>query len=456
MSAWLNKIKGNISGRSPEGLLVASFALTIVLGGLLLWLPLSHNGPLGFLQALFTSSSAVCVTGLAVVDTGTKFTVFGQLVILLLIQAGGLGVMSFAALAYQLLRRRMTLRAQAALSSAMLQQDVGNAFAGLFGRIVRFVLLAELIGFVLLFLALWPGHGPGHAAYSALFHSVSAFCNAGFSLYPDSLIRLRDNPLLAATIMALIILGGIGHPVAVDLWQRLTALVHGNDARGARLTLNSRVALVSTGLLLLAGFVLLLIFGMTPAEASWGERINAALFQSVTSRTAGFNTVDMARLAPSSLFVLVMLMFIGGSPASCAGGIKTTTFSLWLAKLWSSLRGQQRTQLFGRYIPDEISRRVSMIIGLSLLWNVLGILLLLETETATAGVGMHDVVFEQISAFGTVGLSSGLTPQLSIFGMIWIMASMFVGRLGPLTLAMWMLTRRAPQIRYPEGRIMIG
>lgn len=456
MRQVLQKVQDKLSGRSPEGLLVGSFAAAILLGGFLLWLPIAHRGSLEFLQALFTATSAVCVTGLAVVDTGTKFTMFGQIIILLLIQAGGLGVMSFAALAYQMLRRRMSLRAQAAISAAMLQQDVGNAFAGLFGRILRFVFIAELIGFIFLFLGMWPSQGPGKAAYSALFHSVSAFCNAGFSIYSDSLMGLRDNPLVAATIMTLIILGGIGHPVAVDVWQRFSSLLRRQGHEHKRLTLNSRVALVTTAALLLAGFVLLLLFGLTPGETSWGERMNGALFQSVTSRTAGFNTVDMARLAPSSLFVLVMLMFIGGSPASCAGGIKTTTFALWLAKLWGSLRGQQKTQIFGRFIPAEISRRVSMIIGLSVVWNLVGILLLLETETGQFGIGMHDVVFEQISAFGTVGLSSGLTPHLSVVGMIWIIASMFIGRLGPLTLAMWMVTRRAPQIRYPEGRIMIG
>jgi len=242
----------------------------------------------------------------------------------------------------------------------------------------------------------------------------------------------------------------------VDVWRKL-AVARGRQASGpSRLELSSTVALAMSGALIVGGLLLLLVFGLTPAEKPWTTRVSNALFQSVTSRTAGFNTVDIGALPLASLMVIVLLMFVGGSPASCAGGIKTTTFALWLAKLWSLLRGGKSPRLFGRHIPGETARRASMIIGLSVLWNLVGLVLLLATESGSPGVGMHDVLFELISAFGTVGLSTGLTPKLSAIGKLWIIATMFVGRLGPLTLAVWAFSRKAPGVRYPEGRIMIG
>lgn len=456
MRERLAAVREAVATRSPETLLIGGFASLIAIGTPLLCLPWAHNGEVGLLDALFTATSAVCVTGLIVVDTGTDYTVFGQIVILLLIQAGGIGVMSFAALAFQLLGRRLSLRAQAALSSSMLQREAASEFKGVFRRILRFVLIAESAGALLLFVGMLPDKGPAHAAYSAVFHSVSAFCNAGFSLYSDSLTGLRSNPVVITTVMLLIVLGGIGHPVAVDIWQRLWPRKRNKTARLRRLSLSSSVALWTSAVLIIAGFVLLLIFGLTPAEQSWPDRVLGAIFQSVTARTAGFNTVDIGGMSLAPLFLLVMLMFIGGSPGSCAGGIKTTTFALWLAKLRSRLRGDKSPRLFGRHIPGEITRRISMIIGLAVLWNLMGLVLLLATEGPTSGAGMHDVVFEQVSAFGTVGLSTGLTPSLSVGGRLWIIATMFVGRLGPLTLAMWVFTQQAPGVRYPEGRIMIG
>ncbi|MFO8071760.1 MAG: potassium transporter TrkG [Polyangia bacterium] len=452
----LARVRDAMASRSPEGLLVASFGGLIGLGTLLLNLPCSHRGSVGFLDALFTATSAVCVTGLIVVDTGTDYTVFGQIVILLLIQAGGIGVMSFAGLAFYLLGRRLSLRAQAALSGSMLQREVASEFRGIFERILRFVLIAEFAGALLLFAGMASSKGVGHAAYSAVFHAISAFCNAGFSLYSDSFTALRGNPLVVITVMLLIVLGGIGHPVMVDIWQRLLPSKKDEKHPNRKITLSSKVALWTSGLLILAGFAALVVSGLTPAESSWSERVFGALFQSVTARTAGFNTVDIGRLPLAAVFLLVMLMFIGGSPGSCAGGIKTTTFAVWLAKLRGRLAGDKSPRLFDRHIPGEITRRVSMIMGLAVIWNMVGVLLLLATEGGSAGVGMHDVVFEQVSAFGTVGLSTGLTPKLSVIGQLWIIATMFVGRLGPLTLALWMFTRKAPGVRYPEGRIMIG
>lgn len=452
----VNRFRDVAAGQSPEGLLVAGFGALIFLGAGLLLLPWAHHGQIGPLEALFTATSAVCVTGLIVVDTGGDFTVFGQLVILAMIQAGGIGVMSFAAVAYQLLRRRLNLRAQAALANAMLQREAAAEFRDIFRRILHFVLLAESLGALLLFVGMLPAKRAADAAYSAVFHAVSAFCNAGFSLYSDSLIGFRGNAVVMTTVMALIIMGGIGHPVAIDAWQRIRPRRGSNATSLRKLTLSSRVAIWTSGVLIAAGFALLLASGLTTNETTWTDRVVGALFQSITARTAGFNTVEIGDLGLAPQFLLVILMFIGGSPGSCAGGIKTTTFALWIAKLTSRLRGAKGPRLFGRYIPGEITRRVSTIIGLSMAWNLVGVLLLLATEGTRPEVGMQDVVFEQISAFGTVGLSTGLTPELSVVGRLWIIVTMFVGRLGPLTLALSMFTRRQARIQYPEGRIMIG
>jgi len=458
MTLRLSRLRERLAPRSPESMLVGSFAGLIGIGTVLLWLPLSHNGSVRLLDALFTATSAVCVTGLIVVDTGTDFTLFGQVVILLLIQTGGLGVMTFAALAFQVLGRRLSLRAQAALSDTLTQKDMASEFRQLFWRILRLVLVVEAAGALLLFLGMLHHHTVGRAAFSSIFHSISAFCNAGFSVYSDSLVGIRTNPLVVGTIMILIVLGGIGHPVMIDLWRsyRLRRRA-GGPASVAGLELHTKVVLWTSAALILAGAVLLLVLGPTPEEQSWPDRISGALFQSVTARTAGFNTVDIGGLPFASLFLLTLLMFVGGSPGSCAGGIKTTTFALWVARLWSWLRGRKSTRMFGWHIPGELSRRASLIIGLAVVWNLAGVLLLLATQTGTSGsAGFHDVLFEQISAFGTVGLSTGLTPKLSVIGRLWIILTMFVGRLGPITLVMWFIPRRSPGVRYPEGRVMIG
>ena len=437
-------------------MIAAGFAGLIAVGSVLLSLPAAHREPLGYLDALFTATSAVCVTGLVVVDTGTRYTLFGQLVILVLIQVGGVGVMAFAAIALRVVGRRLSLRTQAALSGNLLQRDAAGELGGLFTRILRFVALTEGAGALLLFVGMVGASGPGHAAYSAVFHAVSAFCNAGFSLYADSLAGLRANPLVMGGVMALIVLGGIGHPVAVDLWRTLTRLRGPRTAVRGRLELGSTVALRTSGALILGGLVLLLLLGLTPEESTWGARLSGALFQSVTARTAGFNSVNIGSLPAGSLLVLAGLMFIGGSPGSCAGGIKTTTFRLWLARVGSLLGHGKGPRLSGRYIPGEISRRASIIIGLSVLWNLAGLLVLLGTEGRTPGVGLEDVLVEQVSAFGTVGLSTGLTPALTTAGRLWIIATMFVGRLGPLTLGVLAFEPRRQTVRHPEGRIMVG
>ncbi|MDD3580217.1 MAG: potassium transporter TrkG [Desulfobacca sp.] len=457
-----NSLKKKLFGllKSPQMLLVGGFAGVILLGSLLLSLPWAHqSGPLRYLDALFTSTSAVCVTGLIVVDTGTAYTLFGQIVILMLIQTGGLGVMTFAALIFQMLGRRLSLQSQAVLHDSFFQRDLGSDFKRIFGHILLTTITIEALGALLIFLALWGRtEDLGGSFYSSIFHSVSAFCNAGFSIYKNSLIEVRDSELVIITIMLLIITGGLGYGVLLELWRscRYGLGWGARQGSGHLLSVHARVVLWTSSVLIVAGTLGLLVLGLTAEVHSWSEKILDALFQSVTARTAGFNTIQIGWLPFGSLFLIAMLMFIGGSPGSCAGGIKTTSFAIWLAEFRARLRGEAEVRILDRRLPWEILWRNTLLIRLAVVWNLMGILILLATEGLQPGVGMQEVVFEQISAFGTVGLSTGLTEKLSDFGRLWIIATMFVGRVGPLTLAIWILPEKHVPVRYPVGKVMIG
>jgi trk system potassium uptake protein TrkH len=442
------------AARTPQALLAYAFAGMILVGSGLLLLPWCHHGYLAPLDALFTATSAVCVTGLVVVDTGTAFTPAGQVVILLLIQAGGLGVMTFAALAYRLLGRRISLRAHTALQDALVQEDLGMEFRFLFRAVLRLVLLIELVGAVVLFVGLLPTADVLPAAGSAVFHAVSAFCNAGFSLRSDSLMGLGGRGLVIVPVMALIVLGGLGHPVLLEIGRALRRpFRRAGERRLKPFTLHAKLVLGMTLILIVGGALLLWATGLPANRGSFGGSAGDAMFQSVTARTAGFNSVDMGALPSASILVLCLLMFVGGSPCSCAGGIKTTTVAVWSAHMWAWLRGRTEPTLLGREIPGEILRRAGALIGLACLWNLVGVLVLAHAEQADR---LGDVLFEQISAFGTVGLSTGITSGLTAVSKIWIVLTMFVGRLGPLTLVLCVFDQQAPNVRCPEGRVMIG
>ena len=442
---------------SPQSGLVGGFAAVIFLGALLLCLPWSQHGRVGFLDALFTSTSAVCVTGLTVVDTGTEFTFFGQVVIVLLIQTGGIGIMAFAGLAFQLLGRRMSLQSQAVLQDTFFQRDVAGEFHRTFRVILMLTFAIEAAGALLIWLFLLPRMEAGPALFSAVFHSVSAFCNAGFSIRADNLIGLRDSPGILVVIMLLIILGGLGYTVLNELWSFIGS--RRSRRVGVRkpnvFSMHGRLVLWVTSFLLAGGALGILIFGLTPNEVTWREKILNAAFQSVTARTAGFNSVDIGKMPETSLFILIVLMFVGGSPGSCAGGIKTTTTAIWGARIRAALRGERDVHLLSRRVPWQQVGRADLLVALAICWNLAGILLLLGTE-ARLPESHLGLVFEQISAFGTVGLSTGLTPSLSWVGKVWIIATMFVGRLGPLTVAMWMVPTTKADVRYPKGTVMIG
>jgi trk system potassium uptake protein TrkH len=439
--------------RTAHGALVSGFAALILAGALLLWLPCSHQaGRVGFVDALFTATSAVCVTGLIVVETGSAWTTFGQVVILVLIQAGGLGVMTVATIAFRIFRRRLSLTSQAAVQDSLLQRNSATEFRKLFRQILKITVAVEMAGAILIFVSIRDDLPTGAAIGSACFHSVSAFCNAGFSLNPDSLVGWRDSPLLLLTIMTLIVVGGLGHVAISEIAGRCR---RGRAPRPS-LSFHTRLVLFVSCALILVGWVGLGLLERPAGDLSTRDLVTGGLFQSVSARTAGFNTWDIGALTPAALALLVFLMFVGGSPGSCAGGVKTTTLTIWLASLWSRLRGRKTVRLLDRRVPRVLVERAGLLIGLAVMWNFFGFLLLLVTEYGGGGPGPGEVLFEQVSAFGTVGLSTGLTPGLTLGGKLWIVLTMFVGRLGPLTLATFGTRNGAPRVKYPEARILIG
>lgn len=434
-------------------LLVGWFSGLILIGSLLLWLPWAHHGHVGMLDALFTSTSAVCVTGLIVVDTGSEFTPFGQVILLMLIQLGGLGVMTFASIALQIIGKRLPLASQAALEDSIFQRDAATEFGRIFNRIFRLVLALEGLGALVLF-ALFAREEPLlHAAWLAIFHSISAFCNAGFSLHATSLERYHDAPAVLTVIMLLIIFGGLGHTVLRELYDRCwTRRRTTAEHYAGPISIQTRLVLWVSGILIVVGMVGFLLMGLTPSGT--GGWFAGALFQSVSARTAGFNSIPLDHMPHGGLMLLTLLMFIGGSPGSCAGGVKTTTFAIWLSCVRSGLSDREGVVLFGRSISATITRRAVLLIGVGILWCFCGTLFLAAQEGHRHSLA--ELLFEQVSAFGTVGLSTGITASLGPWARLWIILTMFVGRLGPLTVALWMVPRSRAAVGYPEGRIMIG
>jgi len=443
-----------------ELVLIIGFLVLIAGGTVLLLLPAATpaDQPISFVDALFTSTSAVCVTGLAVRDTGTAFTTFGQTVILALIQLGGLGIMTVSAFFLVILRKRLTRRDASSLESVFDVERKGGIRRIVMG-IIACTFLVEGIGALLLLPSVKEG-GDGRALFEAVFHSISATCNAGFGLYPDSLVRFRSSLPVNLLIMALIVIGGIGFTVVFDLVGALRRL----KTEKRLLSLHTRVVLATTAVLLVSGTAVFLLCEAhrTLEPLSQGERVLASAFQSVTLRTAGFSTLDFSEMQPATLFLVLLFMFIGGSPGSTAGGIKTTTFAIALATLWARSRGRESVVLFKRTIPEYLCTRALLIfiLGFVVLSTAMVLLMLSEAHDLEGSHGREhflDLLFEAVSAFGTVGLSTGWTPRLSEGGRIIIILLMFLGRVGPLTVAVAMGGRKKkPSATYPEGRVMIG
>ena len=450
---------------TPARVLLLAFLGLVVVGTLgfktLPGLYVNPNEPLSWLDALFTATSAVCVTGLIVVDTATYFTPLGQFYVLILIQLGGLGMLGLASFIIVTFRVRLSLRQDAIAGGG----GPGGAAENVATRsLVRDVLLftfgAELIGFVAL-LWLWHGDlGWRSAAWHALFHSVSAFCNAGFSTFSDSLMGYQHRPATLLVIMAGIILGGLGFLTLEELklWIRAR-----REERGFRLSLHTRLVLSSSLILILAGAVLLgaLEYGNPRTLGSFDavDVVVNSLFLSVTPRTAGFNTVDYGGVTSATAFATILLMSIGGAPGGTAGGIKVTTIAVLVAMAFSRTRGRGTTDVWERTIPAATSQRAAGLFAFAFIFVTAGILLYSITELGTEYVGFSadgirlgeplnflDVMFEAASAFNTVGLSTGTTDDLSPPGRLLTIVLMFIGRVGPLTFAA-ALTRDARSAR---------
>ncbi len=421
------------------------------MGGFLLSLPVaSANGErLALLDSLFTATSAVAVTGLVVVDTGTYFSLFGQLVILGLIQIGGLGFMTMTTLLAVLIGKRISLRER-----LVIQEALNNiSLSGVVQLSVRVLQLAAVFEGLGAFFLAWkfvPLYGWATGIYYSIFHSISAFNNAGFDLMGgfQSLQGFQGSWLINMVIAALIIIGGLGFTVLLDI---------GAKRKFSRLSLHSKLVLIMTGVLLGLGFVAFLILEFTNpntiGELPWWQKLLVSFFHSVVPRTAGFSTVDIGELYNPTLFFLVFLMFIGASPSSTGGGVKTTTIGAMLAASLAIVRGYSEVELLERRLPKEIIFRALAIFLMALGLLSVGTMVLAGTEPFP----FLDILFEATSAFGTVGLSTGLTPSLSPVGKVIIMILMFVGRLGPMTAAAALAQRmQTPSYKYPEEKIVVG
>jgi len=440
----------------PAKLLALSFVSIICLGTLFLTFPWATAGghSAGFVDALFTATSATCVTGLIVQDTPTYFSRFGQTVILILIQVGGLGIMTISTSMALIFGRSISVRGRRAMQEVMEAihpQDLRQILL----YVLKLTFIAEFAGFLLL-LARWRAElgGIARGVYWALFHSVSAFCNAGFSLFSDSLVGYRSDLAVNAIVGGLIVLGGIGFVVVSDV-LRMDLLRTGPRRMMSRISLHTRLALLVTFILLSVGTISLFFFEFDNIlfDMPMSEKLLAALFQAVTPRTAGFNTVDIGTLSEVSLLLTIILMFIGASPGSTGGGIKTTTLGVLVLSVRSMLLGRREVEVAGRTIPQGVVYKATSIVVISFAVVVLFLILLLYTEEAP----FLDLLFETVSAFGTVGLSMGATPSLTTPGKLAIILLMFTGRIGPLTLALAVgeRTRRATY-HYPDGRMMVG
>lgn len=444
-----------ISKWSPPRILVIGFALIILLGGFLLTLPFaSRDGTYTpFIDAVFTATSATCVTGLVTVDTGSHWSIAGQIIIVALIQVGGLGFMTMATLFAIVLRKRISLKERLILQEAMNQSSM-EGIVRLIRKVIFYSLAIELVG-ATLFAIRWSFDMPvGQAIYFGVWHGISMFNNAGFDLFGEfgtpfvSFTGYADDPIVNLTAMMLIILGGIGFIVMSDVIEY---------KQRKRLSLHSKVVLSMTGALLAIGAIVIFIFEFTNQQTlgglSWDGKIWAALFQSVAPRTAGPNTVDLVALRQATQFFIVLLMFIGASPGSTGGGIKTTTFTTLIAAVIAMIRGKEDIVLFNMRLARERVLKALTITVLSLAL-VLAVTMVLST---TEDQAFLKILFETTSAFGTVGLSLGVTPELSMIGKILISLTMFAGRLGPLTLAYAVGPRAEKELyRYPEGKITIG
>lgn len=437
----------------PVQILALGFAAVILVGALLLKLPIASadGNPTPFLDCLFTSTSAVCVTGLVTVDTGTHWSLFGQIVILLLIQIGGLGFMTFATMFAIILGRKISLKER------LIMQEAYNAFniqgiVKLAIYVMGITFSIEGLGAILLATQFIPQYGWKRGIYYGVFHAVSSFCNAGFDLIGDfrSLTPYAENVVINLTVMSLIVIGGLGFGVITEII---------NYKNFKKLSLHSKVVLFATSILIVTGalafFVLEYNNPKTLGALSFKGKILSSLFASITPRTAGFNTINLPDMTTASKFLTIILMFIGASPGSTGGGIKTTTAMLILMIVLAVVKGREDTEIFERRIPKELVYRA---VGITFISFILVIVVTMILSITQQGDFM-EFMYEATSAFGTVGLSLGLTTRLDAIGKVIIIFTMYSGRVGPMTLTLAFARKQlmaSKAIKYPEDKILVG
>lgn len=481
----LTKLSTRISELSldPAATFIYSFILLIALGTGLLMLPAMTVGTesMNFIEALFTAVSASCVTGLSVVDTGTWFTFKGQLVIMLLFQVGGIGIVSFATFFATFLSRGVSIKQQSIIQDHLSSDSLVSA-KDLLKKVVLITLSIELIGFLAIFFS-WGDlrfESIGQRLFYSLFHAISAFCNAGFSLFPDGLhtndisegtavfargtdVNIRHRYLLHLIIALLIILGGVGFNTIEDVLNAIKKR-QGLRISAGDLRLGTKLALYATGILLAVGTIgFMLLEAHQLRDRNILAAFNTAFFQSVTTRTAGFHTMNFGGsptgmpIGNPTVILCLFLMFIGASPGSTGGGIKNTTFLLILLSAQANIRGKQRIEIYRRTIPGQLVSKAFSVFMFATSYNLLAIFVLSITEAGNPQMGILQLAFEQISAFATVGLSMGVTSELSAMGKLVIICSMYIGRVGTITLALALSSKVITNsYRYPEGHVMVG
>jgi trk system potassium uptake protein len=441
---------------APARIFVFGFAALIMLGTLALWLPFSaSSGNLRFVDALFSSTSAVCVTGLASIDIGKDLSFTGQIITMILFQVGGLGIITFSIVLFILMGRGISFKGREITQTAFLHTPKSDFYL-IIRKVLIYTIIIESAGSLLLFFRFVQEYPMGQAFYLALYHAIAAFNNCGYSLFSGNLTRYQSDTLVNVTIMCLIILGGIGFIVQ----QEVIAKLRGKEKR---LSLHTKMVLITTAALIVAGAVCFYFLEINNVlkDATIQTAILSSIFQSVVSRTAGFSTVNIGSLTNSTILVIMILMFIGASPGSTGGGVKTTSFAILCVLIFNRFKSNENVNIANRTIPPElVDRTISIVLVSAILIGVITAVLLLSGDTGGDPLASRyqfiEYVFETFSAFGTVGLSMGVTPKLNDIQKYAIITMMFIGRVGPLTLAFALYSSRKNRITYAEESVMVG
>lgn len=444
---------------NPVQILSIGFAAVILTGGLILSLPISSQSGefTNFLDSVFTATSAVCVTGLVTIDTGSHWNYFGKTIIAILIELGGLGFMSVTTLVALVIGKKITLKERLVMQEAYNAQNLQGII-----RLVRYILIftfgVQVTAALVLMTQFIPEFGFGKGIYYGIWHSISAFCNAGFDLFGNDItgkyqsLTLRNtNKIVMLTVGNLIVVGGLGFSVWLELWNNRK-----KPKMLKRLSLHAKVVLLLTGILIFGGALvfLMLEWNYTLTGMTFGDKLINAWFASITPRTAGFNSVNTTDMAPASRFITMLLMFIGGSPGSTAGGIKTTTFGIVIFTIFCVLKGREDTELFGKRLSKGTVYKAIAVFSIGLTLILFDVIILSITES---GASLEHIMYEVFSAFGTVGLTLGITPGLTSIGKVVILLTMYLGRVGPMTVMLALANIKAPAaIKYPEDNLLIG